>query len=504
VIDVGQSGDYYVPFLRSKTGEAPLARYTAFSHVWGDPKSHNILRTTKSTLGAMEHGISWCDLPRSFQDAVTITRRLGIRYLWIDSLCIIQDDKEDWEVESAKMAEVYENAYLVIAATGAANGNEGCFLRREIDQEVSFTNSDGNKSSLSIRRRLEHADFNHPIIWHPRAPPSPLLKRGWVYQERLLAHRIIHFYRAELVWECKTNNWCECGHLDRFSRFNPRKFFIDSLDYKSDLATIEHANTWKIYQHWTEIVRHFASRDLTYKSDRLAALSGLASKVQIPKLGRYLAGLWECHLLQGLQWYMVYEKKTTEESAAYVAPTWSWASLSLDVLRWSSINSRARFAGDVFQTAHSQILDVEVIPSNIRSPLGSVCYGQLTIKGRLLEGHLERSDQSQDPVMLAMIRDPSAPHVIVEQRSYMSQRVFSMDDERVPEVIQGIIPRQTVFLILLESYKSLREDELDYEAHIALVLRKVPGSDEIYERIGYFDSTKDWFVGVGENIVTIV
>ena len=104
-----------------------LAHYTTLSHCWGKKR---IVTTTKATLGQRKLEVQWPRLSRTFQDAINITRALGIRYIWIDSLCIIQDDKEDWERESAKMAEIYSCSYLNLAATGSADGDGGCFFNR--------------------------------------------------------------------------------------------------------------------------------------------------------------------------------------------------------------------------------------------------------------------------------------------------------------------------------------------------------------------------------------
>jgi hypothetical protein len=103
------------------------APYLTLSHCWGNKK---IITTTKATLKSRKSDIPWLSLSRTFQDAITITRELGFRYLWIDSLCIIQDDKKDWERESAKMASIYADSWLTIAAALGIDGDSGCFSSR--------------------------------------------------------------------------------------------------------------------------------------------------------------------------------------------------------------------------------------------------------------------------------------------------------------------------------------------------------------------------------------
>lgn len=118
VIDVGSPDGRTEPRLRKSDGEP--GDYIALSHCWGGKQP---LITTKENKCSMKTCIPWAKLPNTFQDAISVTRRLGLRYIWIDSLCIVQDDAEDWEREAAKMALIFEAAYLTVAATAATNGN---------------------------------------------------------------------------------------------------------------------------------------------------------------------------------------------------------------------------------------------------------------------------------------------------------------------------------------------------------------------------------------------
>ena len=124
VLDVGCGGSEDISLVETNTQDR--GNYCALSYCWGPPGTPSLL-TTRGNLSDHLEGIKFSKLPKTFQDAVTITRELGIRYLWIDGLCIIQRDEEDWAIESAQMAEVYQNACLVIAAAGAAHPGEGCF-----------------------------------------------------------------------------------------------------------------------------------------------------------------------------------------------------------------------------------------------------------------------------------------------------------------------------------------------------------------------------------------
>ncbi len=127
MIDVGFSADEQIFKPRLHVSHDQKAQYTALSHCWGALKP---LTTTGSSLEQRKQGIEWSSLPKTFRDAIHVTHSLGIKYLWIDSLCIVQDDSVDWEVESAKMASIYSQSFITIAATAAVNGSEGCYMER--------------------------------------------------------------------------------------------------------------------------------------------------------------------------------------------------------------------------------------------------------------------------------------------------------------------------------------------------------------------------------------
>ncbi|KAF1830656.1 HET-domain-containing protein, partial [Decorospora gaudefroyi] len=152
--------------------------YGCLSHRWG---SRQPLQTRKETLSRFKAGIPWESIPKTFQDAITFTRKLGLSYIWIDSLCIIQDDKQDWQQQSGAMAAIYSNSYVTLAAAVAD------------DSKAGFGGVD---MPIFVRRPYQHGGF-------------PLLRRAWVHQERLLSHRIIYFAYEELIWECDETFECE-------------------------------------------------------------------------------------------------------------------------------------------------------------------------------------------------------------------------------------------------------------------------------------------------------
>lgn len=150
----------------------------------------------------MKQGIAWNSLPQTFQDAVTFTWALNIRYLWIDSLCIVQHDPEDWAVQSGTMASIFSNAFVTLAATASSDARGSLFRRLDeagLHKEISSNDPDFITQVFS--RRRTHLDGDRH--W-------PLLSRGWVLQEHLLSQRVIHFNATELAWHCHSMVTCEC------------------------------------------------------------------------------------------------------------------------------------------------------------------------------------------------------------------------------------------------------------------------------------------------------
>ncbi len=181
------------------------AEYVALSHCWG--KLPITCRKTTRNYFAAITGILWDSLPQSFQDAITVTRALGLDFFWIDSINIIQDDEHDWKTESRKMFEVYNRALVVLAAVHASDSSEGLFVECSQFQVRldDFQLSDGRKSIFT--RRI-HCPFHS---WEPKdlLDRSPLFERAWAYQERLVLPRTLYFTEREILWECLHDTACE-------------------------------------------------------------------------------------------------------------------------------------------------------------------------------------------------------------------------------------------------------------------------------------------------------
>jgi hypothetical protein len=177
------------------TGEQNVNRYACLSHCWGN-NSEYLLRTKLTNLDCFKREIPFDLLPRTFQDATSFARQLGVMFLWIDSLCIIQDEELDWQQQSAIMADIYQNAYITLAATASDSADQGLYT---LDNSLKLHRTDRPPLALVRYRDSTGREVFSRIYFNHNMQEFPLLQRGWVYQERLLSPRVLHFAGDELI-----------------------------------------------------------------------------------------------------------------------------------------------------------------------------------------------------------------------------------------------------------------------------------------------------------------
>jgi Heterokaryon incompatibility protein (HET) len=255
----------------------------------------------KGNIHLLKAGISLGDLPQTFRDAIEVARRLNIPYIWIDSLCIIQDSIEDWNKEASLMSGVYGHAICNIAATGALDSTKGLFFEKDLHAIRPC------KVQVPVRQstKVKIVYIIDPNYWRLRLDNSPLLQRAWVVQERLLARRVLHFNRDQLYWECRERSACE------IFPFQMPKITMWLGSFKDIVPTTEIdeevskrlTNPWISRENiWAKVVMSYSRAQLSNQGDKEAALSGILRTLEGIFDDTCTAGMWRKGLPSQLIW----------------------------------------------------------------------------------------------------------------------------------------------------------------------------------------------------------
>ncbi|KAF4622768.1 hypothetical protein G7Y89_g14259 [Cudoniella acicularis] len=301
VIDVGSiKGGLSEKIFVSK---GKCADWVALSHCWGGVIQKS---TTTTNLQDREQLLIVEELPKNFRNAIEITRWLGYRYLWIDSLCILQDSHEDWVREATQMANVYKHAVVTIAAESAMSSETGILRERNTDAgaiAIPYCSlSQGIEGKFYIRE-LSYGDEIHP-----------LQQRAWTLQEVFLSPRVLHFTNQQIIWSCHTTS------LPESNPAHTRPILQSIYCWKTEDRKSEDS----ILSLWYSLLNDYSYRRLTYSNDSLLALSAIAKETQELTGFTYKAGIWEEDMHRGLLWSVGGLGVRSSECSL---PSWSWASL---------------------------------------------------------------------------------------------------------------------------------------------------------------------------------
>ena len=368
--------------------EGKRGHYACLSHRWG---SNMRLQTNAATMESFRQGIPWIAIPQTFQDEIKFTRGLGLHYIWIDCVCIVQDDAVDWQEQAGAMAEIYSNSYITLAAAVAKDSSSRC---------LTYGDRKCKDERMPVELTINGVDV--PVFGRRalQLGPFPLLKRGWVYQERLLSPRIIYFAAEELVWECFEKTDCECkGQHARLHRAKlPREPADDeSSDGSSDDLISNMMDPKDPHGRWRKIVTEYSTLDLTFLKDRLPALSGIAQVFGKAMDDEYLAGLWKNFLISDLLWFRGLEEA---EMAAehWRAPSWSWASTeSIDKVQFHEVEQPL-----------AELIEAVVKPVG-RDPHGELMSAYVRIKAKGLCAVIQRDPTSPTKYTVTFRLGDNAP-----------------------------------------------------------------------------------------------
>ncbi|KAK5660285.1 hypothetical protein OQA88_12825 [Cercophora sp. LCS_1] len=541
----------------SDVGES--GRYVALSYCWGGPQPAS---TTTKTLAVYAERIPVENQPRTIQDAIRVTRELGIRYLWVDSLCIIQDDDAHKAREIANMRSVYENAVFTLCASSAKKSSDGFLHRRKalthpitslgyrsrdyfVSFEMDYRCPDGRNGKVSL------VGDQMSILHH-----DPIVDRAWTFQESLLSSRCLVYSTTQMVWRCRTafkttgglldwGNWMsnaplldlgEPGPIGRLKKPTDDPRMISMFTMGNDMynltgrtanrprkgldgQVLEPSPTADIYLKWMKIVSLYTSRQLTDPSDKFRAIAGIARKFAPLLDDQYCAGLWRSNTLDGLAWQrnLYGGRNATRTSSSsfdfsgppekkWRAPSWSWASMN------GAISYPDQMALSTMDPI-AQITDVFVENMN-EDPFGDVFWGELWIEGWLRRVNIEPITEEDWPDRLKFKRD-----------DLRFADVFIRDGERdgircgsamLDESIDGVVPYQwecehgleEIYALSLYRSNCWAVDGRALRVHGILLVKWPIGN---YNRIGWFDSfasdmeeIKPWFVRENYEAVQLV
>ena len=329
-----------------------IGHYLALSHCWGSVDT-TFSTTRENFAQRASTGFQFSEMPRNFRHAITFTRRLGHDYIWIDSLCILQDDQEDWAREASKMAQYYNRALLTLAVADAMTCHVGFLYDRKHYTSPSIGGEDQHYYCF---RDVLQDEFNLNL-------KAAINQRAWTLQERLVSPRVVSFTREQLLWYCRECEWAEGYVHNRWRSHEEANLGWQKAFFQIDRDVID--AYWRsrssdphyqpyfdpdfVAEIWYKCISEYTTRFLSRPSDKLAAVAGLAEKYAQPEMGQYLAGLWEYDFFRGLAWVRVRSSKQNDsEGRSYIAekakraiatralkppsqyraPSWSWASVN--------------------------------------------------------------------------------------------------------------------------------------------------------------------------------
>ncbi|KAI0630009.1 heterokaryon incompatibility protein-domain-containing protein, partial [Trametes polyzona] len=339
--------------------------YLALSYVWG-PASDQPHCTTRANFATyVREGIDSKTLPQTIRDAIHVVRALGYRYLWLDSLCIIQNSTKDKHREMVRMRHVYRDAALTIVAASATRAGEGFLHERPSPPSVALPIVVGPSTQLQVGT-VHLTDRPRP------GSGEPIDKRAWCLQEVLMSPRSLIFTSRTLVYRCQTTTVKVGG---AFHSTDQDMLRLPSLLHAQRSLASDSASSTRpdLRRAWCKIVEEYSRRSLSFPADKLVACAGLAEEFHRVLGSTYLAGLWRGSLLNDLLWKVIpLTGPPSTRAVQYRAPSWSWASVD-GAIAYTSVP-----AGPSRLLAH--VLECTATLGDELLPFGQVTSGLLVLR----------------------------------------------------------------------------------------------------------------------------
>ena len=393
LIHVGNDTQH--PFLVETFPDRQRVRWLSLSYCWGGETSMSL---NHNTMDKLKNGVPLVDLDEAIQDAISVTRSLGIEYIWIDALCLRQDNNE-WNDELQKMNEIYGGSIVTLVSASSDSVKNRFLNKRNLDYiPVAYsTDPEDRRAKIFLSQEWNDSACEYNGPWS---------KRGWTMQEGLLPNRVLFYTASQLVWKCCEEQSFERGVTERikdriseiltysdhdnigfgsgflwtlptFLRF---KRFKDYLPTCLDITLMSHSDTFRL---WYDLIEDYTQRQFQDIDDRLRAISSLARmySAMIQNL-TYVAGLWREDLIRGLMWYvpgatLISHGSADKPQASLKAfPSWSWADVGYEIVKNDLKSQDGLYA-------FSNIENVQIDLDNVKEPFSTVRSGRISINGPL-------------------------------------------------------------------------------------------------------------------------
>jgi hypothetical protein len=387
------------PFLVETFPDLQLVEWLSLSYCWGGEPSKKL---TNESINGLKNGTPLANFDATIQDAILVTRALGISYIWIDALCIIQGGDE-WGEEASKMNEIYGGSTVTLVIASSCCVKKRFLMERDLNYipvAYSIDLAEDRRAKLFLSPEWDDSKREYNGPWS---------KRGWTMQEGLLPNRLLHYTASQIIWKCCEEQRFERGVTERVEdrisetltysdyadiafgsgflwqlpAFLKFKTFKSHLPISLDYPLMSHSDTFRL---WYDLVEDFTQRRFKEISDRLVAISGLARMYgDMIRNPTYVAGLWKEDLIRGLLWHVegttLIPKRSADNSSDLDEdfpdfPSWSWAGVGYEVVK-NDLKTDNNLG------ALSEIENIQIDLVNPRDPFGGVKSGRVTITGPL-------------------------------------------------------------------------------------------------------------------------
>lgn len=380
--------------------EGIYGKYLALSYVWGEAQPH---KTTTSNVSAYHDAIPRSLLPQTILDAIYVTHALGFKYLWADSLCIVQDSDEDKLHEIGKMHLIYRYAYLTIIAASAQRVGDGFLQDRSAPPPPKFSlpficpprppSPDDDVTEPCARGEVHYFDE----VWDTPGDSEPVDRRGWCLQELLMSPRALLFASKTLRFRCQDTT-LNVGNSIHRTTFDVR---LPDILFDPAPPPLQPGSTeWcDVHLRWRDVVHQYSARTLGTSSDKLVACGALAEAFQRVLRCDYLAGLWRSEMLLNDLLWRVRDPLDLEYPATYRAPSWSWAAVD------------GQSTSDFFPRGPEIVVGAKVVRCDVtlkdpELPFGEVTGGSLVLRARLIPCKVHKTTYLSEWAVEALLTPP--------------------------------------------------------------------------------------------------